>query len=440
MFTRPSFQSVRFKCLILSLGIVTGIHAPADDFQGSTHLFPYDEEIINYSRRTPNDPVAALQKKIDAGEVKLAFDPKFGYLPALLEYFDVPRSSQVLVFSKTSLQRMPITPKNPRAIYFNDDVYIGYIPGAPLAEITGVDPGLGGMFYSLEQEQLRRPKFERGTDCLNCHASPKTMGVPGHFVRSIGTDETGEIDNQTEVSFITQRTPLADRWAGWYVTGTHGDQTHRGNLIGRDEFMKAADKPNWRGNVTDLSRFFDTSKHLEPSSDIVALMILEHQAHMHNYIIRLNFETQQMMKWYGHIRYLNSQMEGFLRYLLMTEEVPLTSPLKGREDYVKWFESKGPRDSKGRSLRDMDMQTRMFKYPCSFLIYSTAFDNMPEIIRLEIYRRLYDVLTGKNTSEDFAELSKADRRAILEILIETKKGLPDYWKLPGATEVEPSAP
>ena len=432
---KAMMKHVRLPLVVAVLALP--LAALADDFQGSTHLFPYDEDVIAYSQKVPNDPVAALQKKINAGEVTLKFDPKFGYLPALLEYFKISPASQILVFSKTSLQRNPITPKNPRAIYFNDDMYLGYIPGAPLGELTGVDPKLGGIFYSVEQEQVRKPEFKRGSDCLNCHASPKTLGVPGHFVRSIGTDETGELDNPTEVSFITQRTPLADRWAGWYVTGTHGNQTHRGNLVGREEFSKAEKKPNWHGNVTDLGKYFDTSKYLEKSSDIVALMVLEHQGHMHNYITRLNFETQQMMKWYGHIRYLNSQIEGFLRYLLMTEEVCLTSPLKGREDYVKFFESQGPRDSKGRSLRELDMKTRMFKYPCSFLIYSAAFDSIPDVMRNEIYRRLYDILTGKDKSEDFTNISPEDRAAVLEILLETKKGLPDYWKPAGQSSSLP---
>lgn len=417
-------KSVLWACV--SLACAAG-RVAADDFQGSTHLFPYDEEIINYSQRQPDDPVSRLQRKIDSGEVKLEFDEKFGYLPAVLKHFDIPVSSQMIVFSKTSLQRNQITPKNPRAIFFNDDVYVGFIPGAPLMEVSAVDPKLGGTFYSLEQEKLRRPQFKRGNDCLNCHASPKTMGVPGHFVRSIGTDAAGELDTLNEVSFITHRTPLADRWAGWYVTGTHGDQTHRGNLIGAEEFAKHARKPNWRGNLTDLGKLFDTSKYPAPGSDIVALMVLEHQAHMHNYITRLNYETQQMMKWYGHIRYLNNQVSGFLRYLLMTEEAPLTAPLKGNADFVKHFQARGPRDSKGRSLRDLDMETRMFKHPCSFLIYSEAFDSLPGVMREEIYRRLHEILTGKDTSEDFAGISKKDRRAILEILLETKKGLPDYW-------------
>ena len=136
----------------------------AEDFQGSTHQLPYEEEIIQYSKREPHGPVAELQKKIDSGTLKLKYDGKFGYLPAVLEAFQVPKSSQMIVFSKTSLQRGRISPKTPRALYFNDDVYIGYIPGAPLMEVSAVDPQLGGVFYKLEQVELAKPTFERSAD------------------------------------------------------------------------------------------------------------------------------------------------------------------------------------------------------------------------------------------------------------------------------------
>lgn len=402
--------------------------ARAEDFQGSTHQLPYEEEVIHYSNQIPNDPITQLQAKIAKGEIKLQWDDKFGYLPAVLEALKIPASSQMLVFSKTSLQRRLITPKNPRALYFNDDVYVGYIPGAPVLEISAVDPKLGGTFYSLEQEKVRKPKFVRDGDCLRCHGSARSLGVPGHIVRSIATDETGELDPQNEAEQVTHFTPLEERWAGWYVTGKHGSQTHRGNLIGAEAFARHEQEPNHLGNLTSLEQFFDTTLHLRPTSDIVALMVLEHQTHMHNYITRLNYETQMMMQTYGHIRYLKNQVNAFLRYLLFTEEVALTEPVSGDPAFVKDFTSQGPRDSKGRSLRDLDMKTRMFKYPCSYLIYSEAFDTLPEVMRSHLLERIWKILTGKDDDPQFANITAEDREAILEILKETKSNLPDYWK------------
>jgi len=116
------------------------------------------------SKATPTDPVAVLQGKLDRGEVKLAYDNRHGYLPAVLDYFGIPRSSQTLVYSKTSLQRSLITPETPRALYFNDDVYVGYIPGSPVLEVSAVDPKFGGMFYHFDQEKVRRPVFVRDAE------------------------------------------------------------------------------------------------------------------------------------------------------------------------------------------------------------------------------------------------------------------------------------
>lgn len=420
----PNLATLIGACAICFLNIA----GFADDFQGSTHQVPYDGEFINYSRRQTDDPVARLQQRINRGETPLKFDPAFGYLPSLLDALGVSKSSQMLVFSKTSLQRQLINPRNPRAIYFNDDVYVGYIPGAPMLEVSAIDPNLGGVFYSLAQDQTEKPTFKRNMDCLQCHGTGKTMGVPGHLVRSVATDETGELDLQNEVSCITHRTPLADRWAGWYVTGSHGNQTHRGNLVGADAFERQARTPNFAGNLNDLSGYFDGKKYLGSGSDIVALMVLEHQAHMHNYITRLNFESQIMLYQYGHIRYLKSQTAAFLRYLLFTEEAPLTSPISGNPEFIKDFAKKGPRDSLGRSLRDLDLHTRLLKYPCSYLIYSSAFDDIPAPMKDQIYQQLWEILSGKDQSPDFAALRTEDRKAILEILLETKPGLPAYWK------------
>lgn len=427
--------------LLLAFAAV-GLTGPlmAEDFQGSTHTLAYDDPPISYNAQKPNDRVAKLQARIASGEVKLKWDDQFGWLPSLLDELKVPKSSQMLVFSQTSLQRHAINPRNPRAIYYGDDVYIGYIPNAPMMEISGVDPNLGGIFYSIDQERQDKPTFTRNQDCIQCHVSGRTMGVPGHFVRSLQTDGGGDMISGTDTSEVDQCTPLADRWGGWYVTGQHGAQTHMGNLVGVSAFERHQSEPAYRGNLADLTQIIDTKKYLRPHSDIVALMVLEHQTHMHNYIARLNYETRIMTSMYGHIRYLKSQEDAFLRYLLFTEEVPLTAPLSGDPDYVKDFMANAVRDSKGRSLRDLDLHTRMFRYPCSYLIYSEAFDSLPTVMREHLLQRLYDILTGTDTKSDFAKIAASDRQAILEILRETKPNLPDYWRTKTAESAKETSP
>lgn len=428
----PTPNRYRLIAFIAAAAQFTGILA--SDFQGATHLMPLDEEVIAYSKTEPDSAISRLQKKLDSGSATLEWNDKFGYLPALLKAFEVPASSQMLVFSKTSLQRERISPENPRALYFNDDVYIGWIPGAPMIEISVADPKMGGVFYTIEQKKIERPEFKRTDQCLECHASTKSMGVPGHLVRSFETDEDGVVDLASGTSQVNHRTPFEERWGGWYVTGTHGDQTHRGNLIGKKAFKKQAKEPNFAGNLKELSQFINAGKYQRPDSDIVALMVLEHQTHMHNYIARLHYEAMITLKTYGHVNYLRSVVDGFVRYMLFAEEAPLTAKVTGTSGFQKDFEKLGVLDSKGRSLRQFDLTERMFKYPCSFLIYSEAFDALPAPAKEKVYARLFDVLSGKDTSEVYESLSSDSRRAILEILAETKSDLPDYWKEAAKTE------
>ena len=424
--------AVNFKFLLIVI-CMTGFLFPqptrADgDFQGSTHMLPFDEETQNYSKAQPDDAIARLQKLIENKQAALRFSEEHGYLDSVIARLKIPKSSQVLVFSKTSFQRDLISPGTPRALYFNDDVYIGFIPGSPLLEISTADPKLGGVFYTLDQKIEARPKFVRQDQCLDCHASARSMGVPGHLLRSLKTDASGVAELSSGISEVNHRTPIEDRWGGWYVTGKHGDQIHRGNLIGAAAFEKQEKKPNYLGNLSDLNQFFDVSRYPQKSSDIVALMVLEHQTHMHNFLARLRYESEQKLAAYGHINYVTNIANSFLKYMLFTEEAPLTSAFAGDSTFAKDFAKRGPFDSKGRSLRQFDLQTRVFKYPCSYLIYSKAFDALPLQMKDYVYQRLYDILTGKDTSEEFAEITRKTGREILEILVETKKDLPSYWK------------
>ena len=400
------------------------------DFQGSTYLMPFDDAPINYSTGKASDVVAQLQERLAKGEIKLEHDAEHGYLLSLLKHLQIPISSQLLVFSKTSLQREWITPQTPRAIYFNDDVYIGYIPGAPLIEISVADPKLGAVFYTIEQEKpdAKVAELTRSTQCLECHASARSMGVPGHLVRSFETDGRGFVDFSGGAQTVTHRMPLSERFGGWYVTGTHGAQSHKGNLFGGKAFAKHEKEPGHGGNMADLKTFFKADGYPAPHSDIVAHLVLSHQIHMHNFIARMNFEAQTRIARYGEVKYMDSMVDSFLQYLLFTEEALLTAPVKGTSKFSEEFVMRGPKDQKGRSLRDFDLQTRLFKYPCSFLIYSEAFEALPPKLKEIIYTRLHDVLTGKNQSNDFKSLSPQTRQAILEILADTKTDLPESWK------------
>jgi hypothetical protein len=398
------------------------------DFQGSTHMMPFDEDTLRYGKTEDSSEVARLQERINKGERKLEHDATHGYLLSLLKELNVLPASQTLVFSKTSFQRERISPQTPRAVYFGDNVYVGYVQGSSLLEISAVDPKLGGVFYTLEQTKTGKPKFVRTDQCLECHASAKTMGVPGHLIRSFATDENGVVDLASGTSLVNHRTPFAERWGGWYVTGTHGDLTHRGNVFGKAALARKEADPKHLGNIETLDRFFDASRYPSGSSDIVALMVMEHQVHMHNFITRLNYEATMALQQYGHIRYLRSILDALVKYLLFAEEAPLGATVKGSTEFSRQFAALGPRDKQGRSLRDFDLKQRLFKYPCSFVIYSEAFERIPEQARNEIYRRMFDILTERDSRPGYEHLSPEDRQALREILAETKPGLPEYWR------------
>jgi hypothetical protein len=404
----------------------------------------FDKEPINYSSTEARNPVAALKDRLNHGQSKLAFDERWGYLRSLLKALDVPESSQMLVFSKTSLQRNRISPRTPRALYFNDDIYVGYCQGGEVMEISVADPQLGAVFYILEQKREAPRLLRRGDTCLLCHGSTQTEGIPGHLVRSVFPDSDGYPLLASGSYRIDHSSPLEQRWGGWYVTGTHGKQTHLGNLIIQDRNFHGRPDNTAGQNVTDLAKLVNLSNYPSRSSDIVALMVLEHQAHGHNLISRAAFQTRQALhmeaalnkelhepvdkRWDSTTQRIKSVAEPLVKYLLFAREARLTGKILGTTTFAREFVKRGPRDGKGRSLRDFDLEQRLFKYPCSYLIYSPSFDALPREAKDYVYGRLWEILNGMDNSMDFNHLSEADRRAVREILAATKPDLPDHWR------------
>jgi hypothetical protein len=401
----------------------------------------FEQEPISYEQTPTNEAIVELQKKLDAGQTKLEFTPEHGFLRSVLKELDINPSSQVLVHSKTSFQLRKISPSRPRALYYNDTSYVGWVQGGDVLEIMSIDPQQGQVFYTLTQEDDARPKFihDRG-QCITCHASSRTQNVPGALVRSVFVDASGQPQFGSGTFTIDHRSPFEQRWGGWYVTGTHGKMRHMGNVVSEDRQNPERVDREAGANVTDLSEKLNVTPYLSPHSDIVALMVIEHQTQMQNYLTNANYDARSATHYDGvmnaalerpmdHIsdttkRRIASAGDKVLQYMLFCKEFTLESPVEGTSTFTKDFQARGPRDSQGRSLRDFDLQTRMFKYPCSYLIYSPTFDGLPAASKEYITTRLHDILTGKDKSPEFAHLTPEDRRAILEILTETK---PDLW-------------
>ncbi len=430
-----SHRTRQALCAVLGLLLPLAAFA-ADDF---------DAPPIGYRSAKADNPVSRLQDAFDTNSAALEYDPRFGYLPSVIDRLKIPRESQVLVFTKTSLQAQYITPSNPRSIYFNDDTYVGGVPGGELLEVSAADPALGAVFYTVAQRKSDRPQFVRQHDtCLQCHGSVLTSGIPGHVVRSVYPGADGFPILKAGSFVTTQASPWNERWGGWYVTGNHGRARHMGNAIATETELDAAIDMEAGANRMTLDQRVDPDNYLTRHSDIVALLVLEHQTRMHNLITNANFETRVALDRQAAVdevlkrdpkvlsestqHIIKSVGDTLVDYMLFADEVRLDSPVSGASGFTEFFSRQGPRDSQGRSLREFDLQDRLFKYPLSYLIYSPQFDGLPTQAKDYVYRRLWDILTGVVFAKDYVHLTKEKRQAIRQIVIETKPGLPVYWK------------
>jgi hypothetical protein len=392
---------------------------------------PYGLPPVEYGSGEFTDPVTLLNGQLTRHTRELNFDPEWGYLRDVLRQLEIPESSQLMVYSKTALNPRIINPENPRVVYFNDDVYLGWVPGAKSMELASVDPVRGTIFYELDLKPTANPRFVRSGRCLACHAGDSSSRVPGLLVRSFLTDGHGR--PISGYSQITHDKPLEKRWGGWYVTGTHGDMLHLGNLFGREIIEESKANPALRANLTQINSFFDTTKYLTPHSDLVAHLIFDHQVHGHNLITRVSMESQLGLE--------SDARQRLVRYLLFLDEAALTAPVKGTTEYQNWFSRQGKRDSRGRSLKDFDLKSRLFRYRLSYLIYTDGFNQMPTAARSRVLADVFEFLNASDTAlkaawdVDPENFPRDEREAILQIVAETLQPLPEFWKTePAAKE------
>jgi hypothetical protein len=443
---RPS----RLLAALLALtGGIFGLSAQAQIAVRNQGYMPFSDEPINYRAQDVSDPVARLEKQVENGAATLTWQADSGYLKSVLKLLQVPIESQTLVFSKTSFQYPKITADHPRALYFNDDIYVGKVHDGKAIEIVSFDARQGAIFYLLDEHKVDKPVFQRAElDCTQCHIAAGTRGVPGVLLRSVYASPSGTLVPGAPTYITDQNSPLAERWGGWYVSGKPGDTAL--SMANATVAESATAVASGRNDPSDhklgpLGQRYQDADYLVPGSDAVALLVLAHQTQMHNLITLTNYKTRialynldkQITDTHTEAlpdatrRQFERPAEQLLRYLLFADEAPLAG-LDARSlvasPFAKEFAARGPRDSQGRSLRDFDLNQRIFRYPCSYLIYSAAFDALPEPARGYVYHRLLQILTGQEQSADFARLSAPDRRAVLEILLQTKPGLPVEWQ------------
>ena len=420
---------------MLAAGVLCALAAltpPLRAQRGGMFMGSSEDPAIAYSAAPLSNAVSEINRKLRDGSAQLTFEGRSGYLRSALAALDIPIDSQMLVFSATSFQRRHISDGNPRALFFSDRVALGWVRDGEIIEVAAQDATNGMVFYTLDQRPVERPEFQRVFTCLGCHKSGDTLGVPGMLMFS--TTSPADADAPPASTMTDHRLPVARRWGGWYVTGRSGSVRHSGNTAatiaaGRDRDLDSVDG------------LFDRDGYQSTSSDIVALLVLSHQVHMNNLITRIGWEARAadptrhppFVAAPGEDQRIAEMMSGiaaeFVDYLLFVDEAPLADRIQGSSPFAQRFAATGPRDAKGRSLHELDLTRRLLTYPCSYEIYSAAFEALPASAKDPIYRRMWQVLSGDERGERYgAALSLADRAAIVDILRDTKRDLPGYFQ------------
>jgi hypothetical protein len=361
----------------------------------------------SHAQEAPTNAVAALDAELASGQATLDHaDDGHGWLASLLKALAIAPDSQVLPFTRSSLQFDRISPKAPRAIYFNDDVAVAAVHDGGLIEIIANDVRDGIAFYTLDTGPAVRPRLERqGATCMACHGMVDRQ-APGWIVASItaGGDGTPHFADPAHPFDLTdQTTPFSKRWGGWYVSGTSEGLRHMGNVTAPDPFHPF-EMPAGQ-TLASLAGHFDPRQTLRATSDIVALMTLEHQSGFINRAGELNVDPS------------DAALDAMAGYMTFADEVPLPVAVSGNSGFAAQFAARGPRDPKGRSLRAFDLKTRLFRYPLTYMVYSDAFAALKPEIKQKLWPRLHARL----------EKTAAGRDAIA-ILAATKKDLPAGWK------------
>ncbi len=397
----------------------------------------YELPPVSYSATQPADIISRLQARLASGQLKFTGTDR-EIVQRLLRELEISIESQVLVFSKTSFQRARIRPDSPRALYFSDTTYVGWVPGG-LMEVTSMDPSLGPVFYSFDPraDNATERRFVRDPDCLRCHGGNFVPHIPAVFARSVFADEEGEPLLRQGTEVVDSRTPFEQRWGGWYGTGKHGKALHRGNIIAQEKNDKLVANFATGANITDLSPYFTTARYLRPNSDIVALLVFEHQLAVHNALTRAAFSCRRMLQYqkslqqnlkepvteepsYDSVKAVfETATREVVDCLLFKDEARLPGGIEGNAEFPRAFQASSRRAPDGGSLKELELKGHVFKNRCSYLIYSESFLGLPAVLKRRIFERLAGALRPANPDARYAYIPADERLRIVSILRRT---------------------
>lgn len=400
------------------------------------------DPIHQYWTAIPRDRFSRLKAELNAGTRALDTTSEARFLESLLEALEVPVSSQMLVYSVTSLQKNLISPKRPRALYFSDDTYVGYVPGGQI-EVISLDPDLGGIFYIFDDFRPgRRPHLERSDDCMRCHSPHYMQGIPGLVVESVVPGITGGGEKAFRREMSGHAIPLDLRFGGWHVTGAPASLKHWGNLllVYTDEGRK--ERPIQPGELFDLHRY------PRATSDVLPQLLHEHQVGFVNRAVQAMYRARILLQEKPGSPVapeveleLEQLAHGLVRYLLFAEEAALPAEgIAGEPEFKTAFAASRKAGPGGASLRDLNLATRLLQHRCSYMIYSPAFAGLQDALKERVFRLLEKALSATEAPEEFAYLPSEEREAIRGILRATLPDLPAGWGEAGEARISQERP
>jgi hypothetical protein len=380
-----------------------------------------------YSKRPLKDRFTQLKPAFEAGQLPLDRTSEKGFLISLLRLLGIPASSQMMLFSTTSLQLGLISPRNPRALYFNEDIYLGFIPGGRV-EIVSLDPELGGIFYIFDLPRGPGPvRVERSERCMNCHSGDDTGGVPGLLIKSVVPGPTGGSLKAFRIEQSGHQIPLEQRFGGWHVTGADAFTNHWGNMQGRSSPAGLERIP------LEPGRLFDFAKYPVATSDVLPQLVHEHQVGFVNRAIEAAYRARtSLFASQGKLSSAQSdefdaQAKLLARYILFADEAKLPAGGIAGDPAFKTDFLRARRVVGGASLKDFDLRTRLFKHRCSYMIYSPVFTGLPKELKQRVYRDLGTALSVAQPAAEFSYLPAEEKQVIRTILKGTLKDLPKDW-------------
>ena len=420
----PRYQTIHLNKLQMSgiplklavAAYLTGQTLVASGEQNILPAVSFRAAIHQYLEKQPRDPFTRIKADLESGSLFYDDRKPLGYLESLLGKLKISKHSQQLVFSTTSLQLSRISPRNPRAIYFNEDLYLGYVPGGQI-EVIGIDPEIGAIPYIFSppagKEKSWHPKAIRSRRCMNCHANSDIGGVPGLLISSvIPGPGGGSIDafRQTDTGHAI---PYDLRFGGWHLTGNHTFPTSWANSTGvmsKSIVTKISNPPG---------TFFNWNRYLVPESEVIANPVLEPQVGFVNrclgatYRLREFFLLEESKEPAKRTVRISQEAVRIVEYVLFSDEAPLPKPISYENSaFAKDFQSKGD------PLRQFNLKDRLMQRRCSYMIRSLSFQGLPEELKNAVFSKIKTVMTVPRSklSSEFSYFGETERKEINEAL------------------------